>query len=72
MCEMGRLLTNCTSMARVRSHHFMFVSGFNLLVSTPVQTFMSLVVIVAVAVAVTATATEAFAVVVEFIVSLEL
>ena len=69
MCEMELQPTNCTSMAGVRSHHLILVSGVNLLAGSPVQTFTSLVIIVVVAATI---AIEAFAVKEEFTGGLEL
>ena len=69
MCEMELQPTNCTSMAGVRSHHLILVSGVNLLAGSPVQTFISLVIIVVVAATI---AIEAFAVKEEFTGGLEL
>ena len=70
MCELVLQPTNCTSMAVVRSHHLILVSGVNLLAGSPVQTFISLVIIVVVAAA--TIAIEAFAVKEEFTGGLEL
>ena len=56
-------------MAVVRSHHLILVSGVNLLAGSPVQTFISLVIIVVVAATI---AIEAFAVKEEFTDGLEL
>ena len=56
-------------MAVVRSHHLILVSGVNLLAGSPVQTFISLVIIVVVAATI---AIEAFAVKEEFTGGLEL
>ena len=69
MCELELQPTNCTSMAGVRSHHLILVSGVNLLAGSPVQTFISLVIIVVVAATI---AIEAFAVKEEFTGGLEL
>ena len=69
MCELVLQPTNCTSMAVVRSHHLILVSGVNLLAGSPVQTFISLVIIVVVAATI---AIEAFAVKEEFTGGLEL
>ena len=70
MGELALQPTNCTSMAGVRSHHLILVSGVDLLVGSLVQTFISLVIIVEVAAA--TTAIEAFAVKEEFTGGLEL
>jgi len=73
MCEMELQPTNCTSMAGVRSHHLILVSGVNLLAGSPIQTFTNLVIIViVVVVVVAAVAIEAFAVKEEFTGGLEL
>ena len=69
MCELVLQPKNCTSMAVVRSHHLILVSGVNLLAGSPVQTFISLVIIVVVAATI---AIEAFAVKEEFTGGLEL
>ena len=70
MCELELQPTNCTSMAGVRSHHLILVSGVNLLAGSLVQTFISLVIIVVVVAA--TIAIEAFAVKEEFTGGLEL